>query len=148
MARYGGKFGSNAEYRVFADGFAYNQFPGIAGRNGNDDWTIVQRGVRVDANASAQNSITVEGDAYSGNAGEIASSVVSIFPPVNGALPLNDRFSGWNLLSRWNHVVSPHSETSLQERREAARTIRPSCAPMCDLSGKWSWNMSAYFVGR
>ena len=94
IARYGGKFGSNAVYRVFADGFAYNQFPGIAGRNGNDDWTIVQGGGRVDANASAQNSITVEGDAYSGNAGEIASSVVSIFPPVNGALPLNDRFSG------------------------------------------------------
>src|ERR1035438_7085457 len=80
----------------------------------NDDWTIVQGGFRVDANASAQNSITVECDAYSGNAGEIASTVVTIFPPVNGALPLNDRFSGWNLLSRWNHVVSPHSETSLQ----------------------------------
>ena len=114
IARYGGKFGSNAAYRVFADGFAYNHFPDVAGRNGNDGWNIVQGGFRVDANASAQDSITVEGDAHSGNAGEMVSSVVSIFPPVNGALPFNDRFSGWNLLSRWNHVVSPHSETSLQ----------------------------------
>jgi iron complex outermembrane receptor protein len=121
IARYGGKFGSNAAYRVFADGFAYNHFPDVAGRNGNDGWNIVQGGFRVDANASAQDSITVEGDAHSGNAGEMVSSVVSIFPPVNGALPFNDRFSGWNL----------------EKSRMSLITVRRQSAVSPSISGIW-----------
>lgn len=113
-ARYGGKLSNNASYRVSADGFAVNHFPGTSGQNGNDDWEVAHGGFRVDANASAEDSITLEGDAETGNAGETATSVVSVSPLVYGTFPHNDRFSGWNLLSRWDHVVSPHSETSLQ----------------------------------
>jgi iron complex outermembrane recepter protein len=113
-ARYGGKLNNSAAYRISADGFARNHFPSVAGGNGEDGWNIVHGGFRVDANASTQDTITLEGDAHSGNEGEIASTVVSISPPVNAALPLGDRFSGWNVLSRWNHVASAHSETSLQ----------------------------------
>jgi iron complex outermembrane receptor protein len=113
-ARYGGKLGSNAAYRVFADGFARNHSPDSTGQNGNDDWSIVHGGFRIDATASARDSITVAGDGQTGTAGELVNTIVSILPPVNGTLPLDDRFSGWNLLSRWDHVGSPHSETSLQ----------------------------------
>jgi hypothetical protein len=44
----------------------------------------------------------------------MADSVLSISPPVNGLLSLRDRYSGWDLLSRWNHTISAQSETSLQ----------------------------------
>ena len=113
-ARYGGRLGGATSYRLFADGFDRNQYPAPFGLNGNDDWEMVHGGFRVDTSASAQDSITVEGDANSGNAGEVASSVVSISPPINGLLDLRDRYSGWDLLSRWNHTASAHSETSLQ----------------------------------
>jgi iron complex outermembrane recepter protein len=113
-ARYGGRIGGATSYRLFADGFDRNHFPAPFGLNGNDDWEMVHGGFRVDTSASAQDSITVEGDANSGNAGEVASSVVSISPPINGLLDLRDRYSGWDLLSRWNHTASAHSETSLQ----------------------------------
>jgi iron complex outermembrane receptor protein len=113
-ARYGGRFGGATAYRVFADGFDRNHFPTPFGLNGNDEWEMVHGGFRVDTSASAQDSITVEGDANSGNAGEVASSVVSISPPINGLFDLRDRYSGWDLLSRWNHIASAHSETSLQ----------------------------------
>ena len=113
-ARYGGTIGSATAYRVFADGFNRDHFPTPSGLNGNDDWEMVHGGFRVDASPSAQDSVTVEGDASRGNAGEVASSVVSISPPVNGLLDLRDRYSGWDLLSRWNHIASAHSETSLQ----------------------------------
>ena len=113
-ARYGGRLGGATSYRLFADGFDRNQYPAPFGLNGNDDWEMVHGGFRVDTSASAQDSITVEGDANSGNAGEVASSVVSISPPINGLLDLRDRYSGWDLLSRWNHTSSAHSETSLQ----------------------------------
>jgi iron complex outermembrane receptor protein len=113
-ARYGGRFGHAASYRVFAGGFDRNHFPDPAGQNANDDWNMVHGGFRVDAKAAAQDSIIIEGDAYRGDAGEMVSSIVSISPPLNGILDLRDRYSGWDLLSRWNHAASAHSETSLQ----------------------------------
>lgn len=112
--RYGGKIGSTTAYRVSADGFGRNNFPNPSGQNGNDDWHMVHGGLRVDTNPTTQDSITIEGDAQDGNNGEITRSIISISPPVNGLLHLRERYSGWDLLSRWNHVVSPRSETSLQ----------------------------------
>lgn len=113
-ARYGGRFGHTTSYRVSADGFNRAQLPGSSGQNGNDDWEIVHGGFRIDSNVSAEDSITIEGDANRGSAGEMASSVLSLSPPVNGVLDLRDRYSGWDLLSRWNHIASARSETSLQ----------------------------------
>lgn len=113
-ARYGGKLGETTTYRVFADGFNRDHFPSVSGQNSADGWNLIHGGFRIDANASAQDSVTIEGDSESGTAGEIVSSITSISPPVNGLLALRDRFSGWDLLSRWNHVLSPQSETSLQ----------------------------------
>ena len=113
-ARYGGRVGSHLAYRVFAAGFNRSSFPGPTGQDGEDEWNMVRGGFRVDASVSPLDSITIQGDTHRGNAGETAQSIVSIFPPVNGVLALHDRYSGWNLLSRWNHVASPRSETSLQ----------------------------------
>src|SRR5450755_2183971 len=80
----------------------------------NDDWEMIHGGFRLDTSPSARDSITVEGDTSRGNAGEIADSVLSISPPTNGLLSLRDRYSGWDLLSRWNRTISAQSETSLQ----------------------------------
>lgn len=114
VARYGGAIGSGNTYRVVADGFDRNHYPTPSSENGEDDWHMVHGGFRVDTTASPKDSVLVEGDAYSGNAGEEASLILSIAPPVNAVLALRDRYSGWDLLSRWNHVASPSSETSLQ----------------------------------
>jgi iron complex outermembrane receptor protein len=113
-ARYGGQLGSATAYRVFVDGFQRNHLLSPSGQNGDDDWHMVHGGFRVDTNATARDSITIEGDGYSGNAGEEARSIVSISPPVNAPLDLRDRYSGWDALARWSHTVSSHSETSLQ----------------------------------
>ena len=113
-ARFGGKAGSDTAYRVFADGFERGNFPSLSGRSDNDDWNMFHGGFRIDTDASAKNSVTVQGDAYRGSANEVAATVVSISPPLNALVDLQDRYSGWNLLSRWNHVSSARSETSLQ----------------------------------
>lgn len=112
--RYGGKVGAATAYRVFADGFNHNHFPDLSGNDGADDWQLLHGGFRIDTDVSNKDSVTIEGDAERGNEGEIASSILSILPPVNGLVALRDRFSGWDLLSRWNRVLSPNSETSLQ----------------------------------
>ena len=113
-ARYGGMLSDKASYRVSADGFSRGHFSDAAGANGRDQWSMVHGGFRVDANATAKDSITVEGDAELGNAGEIPANPESNFSPVNTSIALTDHSTGWNVLSRWNHVASAHSETSLQ----------------------------------
>jgi iron complex outermembrane receptor protein len=61
-----------------------------------------------------KDSLTFEGHAYSGNAGELVATIASNSPSVNAILPFQDRFSGWDVLTRWTHTISPHSETNLQ----------------------------------
>src|SRR5450755_394962 len=113
-ARYGGKIGDPLSYTVFGGGFSRGSFPIQTGQSGEDAWRTYRGGFRVDADASPKESLTFEGHAYSGTAGELVSTIASISPPVNAILPFQDRFSGWDVLSRWTHTISPHSETSLQ----------------------------------
>jgi len=112
--RYGGKLGGRGHYRVFAEGSNRPGFPSLQGGSGKDDWQHANGGFRMDVNPSARDVVTLEGNAYRGNSGEIVSSMLTIYPPVNGLLDLRTRYSGWNLLSRWDHVASDSSETSLQ----------------------------------
>lgn len=113
-ARYGGSIGSAISYRIDGGAFNGGHLPNLAGQNGEDDWHNFQGGFRVDAQASPKDSLTLEGDTYSGSKGEMVGTIASISPPVNTVLDLRDRFSGWDVVSSWDHVASPHSETNLQ----------------------------------
>jgi len=114
IIRYGGKLRNFGAYRVSAEGVHDSALPTFAGLNGHDDLTLVHGRFRVDSTLSAKDSATTEGEAYQGNAGEIAFVPVSLLPPENATVALRDRYSGWNLLSRWKRTFSPGSETSLQ----------------------------------
>src|SRR3984885_16304849 len=114
MVRYGGRLGSRGAYRAFADGFAIGPFLTPDHQNAQDDWYRFHGGFRVDEEVSAKDSLTMEGEAVRGNAGEMVTTIVSLQPPVNANVDLRDRFSGWSVLGRWKHVLSPGSETTLQ----------------------------------
>jgi len=111
---YGGKLRNFGAYRVSAEGFHVDSLPTWAGLDGQDDWQLVHGGFRTDSNLSAKDSLTSEGEIYHGNAGELASIPLSLQPPESATVALRDRYSGWNLLSRWNRTLSPGSQTSLQ----------------------------------
>jgi iron complex outermembrane recepter protein len=111
---YGGKARALGDYRAFAEGFNYGALPTLARLPGQDDWRFIHGGFRTDTTLSARDSVTTEGEAYTGNAGEIAFVPVSLLPAENATLALRDHFTGWNLLTRWNRTVSPGSATSLQ----------------------------------
>jgi iron complex outermembrane recepter protein len=114
IARYGGKIGARGTYRAFADGFEISHFLTPDLKNAEDDWYRFHGGFRADEDISAKDSLTMEGEAVRGNAGEIVPAIISLQPPVNGNLDLRDRFSGWSVLGRWKRVLSPGSETTLQ----------------------------------
>ena len=112
--RYGGKARGLGAYRLSADGFHVDSLPTLAGLDGHDDWRQVHGGFRTDTALSAKDSLTTEGEGLHGDAGEIAFFPVSLGPPQNATAALRERYSGWNLLTRWNRSVSPTSGTSLQ----------------------------------
>jgi iron complex outermembrane recepter protein len=112
--RYGGNTRNLGAWRVIAEGFHYNALPAVGGLDGHDDWRLIRGGFRTDSKLSAKDSLTTEGEAYQGNAGERANTPVSLEPPQNAVLALRDRSSGWNVLTRWNRIISPRSQTSLQ----------------------------------
>jgi iron complex outermembrane recepter protein len=114
MVRYGGRIGAGGAYRAFADGFEIGPFLTPDHQSAQDDWHRLHGGFRLDEELSAKDSLTMEGEAIRGNAGERVSTIVSLLPPVNATLDLRDRFSGWNVLGRWKRVQSTGSETTLQ----------------------------------
>jgi iron complex outermembrane receptor protein len=112
--RYGGNTRNLGAWRVIAEGFHYNALPALGGLDGHDDWRLIRGAFRTDSKFSAKDSLTTEGEVYESNAGERADTPVSLQPPVNAVLALRDRSSGWNVLTRWNRIISPRSQTSLQ----------------------------------
>ena len=112
--RYGGKIRGLGTYRVYAEGFHYDSLPTLDGLDGKDDWRLVHGGFRADSVLSAKDSLITEGETYQGNAGEMATTPISLTPPETETVALHDIYSGWNLLSRWSHTISPRSQTSLQ----------------------------------
>ena len=112
--RYGGKVHKLGAFRVYAEGFQYSALTTLAGLNGHDDWRHIHGGFRADSTISAKDSLTTEGEVYAGNAGEIAIFPVGLLPPENATVALRDRYSGWDLLSRWKRNLSSRSETTVQ----------------------------------
>jgi len=113
IAQYGGQFHQATSYRFFVKGFDYNSFPSLSGQNGQDGSDLLHSGFRVDSTLSKRDSLTVQGDLYEGHDGELANTVL-LTPPFSEVLATSTSTSGGNLLGRWDHTFSPHSDTSLQ----------------------------------
>ncbi len=110
--QYGGEKGG-AAYRLFADDMNQDHFPNLDGQDGHDGMHLLHAGFRVDSNLSAGDTLTFQGDIYSG--GEGASFVHTVLSPpenvnVNGSAGL----SGGNVLGRWTHAFSTTSDITVQ----------------------------------
>lgn len=89
-ARYGGAFGRDGSYRLYALGFDRESFELNDGSNAHDRWRKGQAGFRTDW-GEAQDLVTVQGDAYRGTEEQFAAQEVGI--------------SGANVLGRWQHAT-------------------------------------------
>jgi iron complex outermembrane recepter protein len=110
--RYGGKLGEHAFYRAYVKYFSRDAFVDAQGAEAHDDWDILRGGFRTDWKISATDSLTWQGDYYTGNVGQR----FPVFPPptffriVQG----HGSVSGGNLLGSWKHVFSETSDMVLQ----------------------------------
>jgi iron complex outermembrane receptor protein len=111
-AQYGGEAGNQVYYRVFAkyQKHAAEDFPAGASP---DDWDLGHVGFRADWNAGSLDAVTVQGDAYNGNIGEVSPAVTIIGRP-GPANPLRVGVTGGNLLGHWRHKMSDDSDFELR----------------------------------
>jgi iron complex outermembrane receptor protein len=112
--QYGGKFSEARSYRIFAKYLDRDHFPDLNGQNGEDSWHLLHGGFRTDGNLTKNDSLTVQGDLYTGSEGGSIAHIASIAPPVNDNVDRIGKLSGGNILSRWEHHFANESETVLQ----------------------------------
>ena len=111
--QYGGKINEDTSYRIFTKYLNSDHFSDLNGQDAQDGWHLLRGGFRLDTNVSKKDSLTFQGDIYTGNEGAIiVHSVLS--PPDNIDVQRIAALSGGNVLGHWNHIFSSRADTTLQ----------------------------------
>jgi iron complex outermembrane receptor protein len=112
--QYGGKVAADTSYRIFTKYFNEHRFPDLSGQAVDDGLRLLHGGFRVDGNASQKDLLTIQGDIYTGSEGAEIVHIVSVAPPDNENVFRIAKLLGGNVLSRWNHIFSARSDTTVQ----------------------------------
>ncbi len=99
-ARYGATLAPDVYLRVYGKYTDYGDEVTSTGANAQDAWHMTRGGFRMDAQPSAENAYTLQGDVYNGTEGDGNN--------------LEAARSGGNVLGRWTHTASDGSSMSLQ----------------------------------
>ncbi len=112
--RYGGTLGEVGHWRIYAKGSDRDESVIEAlGSAGHDQWRQNRMGFRTDFAMSGRDTVTVQGDYYTGRSGE--TSVLNFLtPPYNALAGTTQSVSGWNLLGRWQREVSATDSFTFQ----------------------------------
>ena len=110
-ARYGGTITSNIYFRIYGKYFNQGNEWYPNGSAASDSWQSGQGGFRLDADASQQDHLTLQGDLYAGNE--------------NVETGDEARTSGDNVLGRWSHTLSDDADFSLQLYYDQTHFVDP-----------------------
>ena len=110
--RYDSKLGDNTYYRAYTKYFDWRPSVYPSGVTAHDGWDALRGGFRADWTPAGANSLTVQGDVYRSRFDETLT-VASLSAPYSNTFPNDGKYSGGNILGRWNHT-SEGSSMSLQ----------------------------------
>lgn len=110
--RYGGSSGENLHYRVYAKYFNRDAAFHPDGVE-FDDWRMGRGGVRIDLDVTNRDAFTLQGDYYTGKAGQRTTFGIYA-PPFSQTVIRDADLSGGNLLFNWNHAQSEQTGWSLK----------------------------------
>ncbi|HET7623780.1 MAG TPA: TonB-dependent receptor, partial [Verrucomicrobiae bacterium] len=114
-ARYGGKIGDNAYYRVYGTYLNRDDTLLPDGSSGHNDWQAVRGGFRTDWNVTDDNLVTFQGDAYAGWVNQVFGIFDPANPPTfNRSVRDQDDIRGGNVLGRWTHTISDTANFKVQ----------------------------------
>lgn len=114
-ARYGGKIGEHAHFRVYGKYFTRDDSASSQGGDANDHWQMSRGGFRVDWDPAELNHLTFQGDIYDGTVKQ-SNLRLSPTPPFTPFVDTrgHDDVSGGNLLGRWTHAFGDEAEFMFQ----------------------------------
>jgi iron complex outermembrane receptor protein len=111
--QYGGNIEKDTSYRVFAKYLSDDHSPDLNGQDAGDGWHVLRAGFRADSILSKKDTLTTEGDIFTGQEG--ATIVHSVLAPVeNINVERPTPLSGGDVQVRWDHIFSSRSDTTLQ----------------------------------
>ncbi len=105
--------GKNTDYRISANYFNQDHLPGLAGAEGADGWHLLRGGFRSDSNLSSKDTLTTEGEVYTGAEGALGKILPSITSPSRENVAVIENLSGGSLEADWNHIYSDRSDSDL-----------------------------------
>jgi iron complex outermembrane receptor protein len=112
--RYGGELGAMGHWRAYVKGFDRDaSVAADSGRAAGDAWHQTRTGFRADLTPTGGDAMTVQGDYYSGRAGE-STNLNFVVPPYNAVTQPTSNVSGGNLLLRWQRELSATDSFTLQ----------------------------------
>lgn len=111
--RYGGKLGEDVTYRFYLTHREFDDFVFANGNRAADGWNMTRAGFRTDWTPNESDTLTLQGDLYSGQTGSTAS-FASLLPPFSTTRNFQTDLSGGNVLGRWEHRFSDTSRGTLQ----------------------------------
>jgi iron complex outermembrane receptor protein len=109
-ARYGGKLGEDASYRIYGKKFNRDNTVMANGSDVADAWHKGQLGFRMDKTGTGD-TLTLQGDAYDG--------------AIDQAVYDNKEISGGNLIARWNRELQDGASLQVQTYYDHTRRIYP-----------------------
>ena len=113
VIQYGGALGQETDFRVYAKYFNREELQTSTGANAADGWHLLRGGFRTDSSLSSNDTLTVEGDIYSGR----ESNISPFFPTITSSRQSVDNFanlSGGFIQTTWNHRYSAHTDSILE----------------------------------
>lgn len=112
--RYGSPIGKEGNYRAYVKYFNRDDYDAIGGGEAADDWNAFRGGFRYDSRLAPKDTLTLQGDAYSGTEGQTNEEFSLTTPGYRLVRDSDTDFSGGNLLLRWERTLSPSSNLALQ----------------------------------
>jgi iron complex outermembrane recepter protein len=107
-ARYGGKITEDVSYRAY--GKYYNR---DSSYKGNDAWFLSRGGARSDAQINDDNKVMMDVDYYNGEE-DVRTTLSNTTTPFTQTILEDQYVAGGHFLTRWNHIYSERSDSSLQ----------------------------------
>ncbi len=111
--RAGSDFAGNGFYRVYAKYFNRDDSVFSSGEDAADEWERWQAGFRLDWEKNDKDTLVFHGDVYTTDSGGTTETPV-LGPALSEVTDFKTDVKGWNVLARWDHKLSPTSDTTTQ----------------------------------
>lgn len=110
--RYGGSIGKETLYRVYVIHQSRDSLTLEGGGDAQDDTQITQGGFRLDSKVTADDTITFQGDGYSGRFGQLNAADVEV--------------DGGNIIGRWTRNLATDSSLTVQAYFDRTHRLIPT----------------------